>query len=427
MVMAEIKLNQYIFTFALRVLNAAGQIALSFIILKAYGVEKLGIFTIFLSNTMLTTLLARQGYDRTIILFQTRKRLSRYTNQLFYKYIKHIALIAPLAGGINLAAYAFATDGLPETGLLFIIILLPFVVAISFMVAGYFIGAGNIVAATIQQPGFSAGITTIAIAVAISMGLKPDLLIVFFVSTCLVAVLGIIHILLQFEILRGSGIEKIARDRKGVMEISRNTSMRYLFINLFTTFSSVYFFAYLALFVTPAEIGSFRAVERLAMVIAFNLSFINIIMPGNAIKLFNTNERFKFDQAIRNTFLFQYVTGLGLFVSMIIFKEPVMLWIEVDSMVLFTLPLLAQLINALTGPVRVILMYLGGQKILQTSVALETLGSMILYWVCYKLYGVDGLAMGYFIAIATPNLLLALIVYRMYGIIPFPLVRVPNQ
>jgi hypothetical protein len=193
-------------------------------------------------------------------------------------------------------------------------------------------------------------------------------------------------------------------------------------INFFTTFSSVYFISFLALFVPHDDIGQFRVVERLALVIAFNLTFINIILPASAIGQRLANDHARFERAMRQTFLFQYATGLGIFLVYLVFANRIMAWIGIDNLALFLLPLAAQLINALTGPVRVILMYMNGQGVLQVSAIIETIGSALLYWVLYGAYGITGLAIAYFLAIALPNVVLAWIVHARFGIVPLPFV-----
>jgi len=72
--------------------------------------------------------------------------------------------------------------------------------------------------------------------------------------------------------------------------------------------------------------------------------------------------------------------------------------------------------------VRVILMYMKGQRVLQVSAIIETFGSALLYWILYDTYGMVGLAVAYFLAISLPNIILAGIVYKRFGVVPLPFV-----
>ena len=116
------------------------------------------------------------------------------------------------------------------------------------------------------------------------------------------------------------------------------------------------------------------------------------------------------------------LTGLGIFLFYLLFMDGILAWIGVHNVLLYVLLLSAQLVNALTGPVRVILMYLNGQKVLQVSAIVETFGSALLYWILYGAWGLTGLAVAYFLAISVPNIILAWIVYSRFGIVPLPFV-----
>jgi O-antigen/teichoic acid export membrane protein len=371
---------------------------------------------------MLASLLTRQGFDRTLTLFAVRPRAATHTILLFFTYIRLVLISTPLSGLLNIAVCYVTIGASPSIALALILFILPTLVAISFLTAGYHTGFGRTISASIQQPGFSAALTA-AISTAMHYwGASPDVVIVYFVVTALLSCFGF------YRILRGSGqpMRQLAKNAAGlkvsIRELASRYSRRYLVINFFTTFSSVYFISFLAFFVSTDVIGQFKIVERLAMVIAFNLSFINIILPASAISHRLVKDQSRFDKSIRLTFLFQYVTGCGIFLTYLAFMNPIMDWMQIDNIAMYILLLSAQLINALTGPVRVILMYLGGQQILQTSAIVETFGSAILYWILYNAFSLTGLAVGYFTAIATPNLILAWIVHRRYGIIPLPFV-----
>jgi O-antigen/teichoic acid export membrane protein len=408
-------------TLVLRVVNAGGQVAISLILLKAYGSEAVGYFAIFLSNTMLASLVSRRGFDRTLTLFAVRPRASRYALPLFRSYARNIAWWTPLVGLLNLLIYHATIAQPPSIGTTVALFLAPTMVALSSLAAGYFTGSGKTVAATLQQPGFSVAVTAFVLSLCFLLGIALDVVATYFaVATCL-ALFGMQRLLRHTAATRsssGTGDRATGRMYRMALHYSR----RYLVINFFTTFSSVYFISFLALFVPNDAIGQFRVVERLALVIAFNLTFINIILPARAIGQRLANDHSQFDKAMRQTFLFQYATGFGIFLVYVVFTRQIMAWIEVYDLALYLLPLAAQLINALTGPVRVILMYMKGQRVLQVSAIVETFGSALLYWVLYRAYGMVGLAVAYFLAISLPNIILAGIVYARLGIVPLPFV-----
>lgn len=402
--------------------TAAGQVAISLFLLKAYGAAAVGLFAVFISNTMLASLISRQGFDRTLTLFAVRSRASRHALPLFRSYARSIVLWLPLTGLLNVLVYLVTIPQAPAPGTIVQLLLLPTVVALSSLASGYFTGTGRTTAATVQQPGFSVAVTALVLASCFELGAELDVYATYFAIAAVLAAWGLLRILRSRP---GAGTEPAAAGTGApvrIARLARGYSRRYLVINFFTTFSSVYFISFLALFVAHDLIGQFRVVERLALVIAFNLTFINIILPAGAIGRWLDKDHARFERAMRQTFLFQYATGLGIFLLYLAFMDRIMAWIEVDNPFLYLLPLVAQLVNALTGPVRVILMYLGGQRVLQVCAVAETLGSALLYWWLYAAWGVTGLAVAYFIAIAVPNLVLAAIVYARFGIIPLPFV-----
>lgn len=402
--------------------TAAGQVAISLFLLKAYGAAAVGLFAVFISNTMLASLISRQGFDRTLTLFAVRSRASRHALPLFRSYARSIVLWLPLTGLLNVLVYLVTIPQAPAPGTIVQLLLLPTVVALSSLASGYFTGTGRTTAATVQQPGFSVAVTALVLASCFELGAELDVYATYFAIAAVLAAWGLLRILRSRP---GAGTEPAAAGTGApvrIARLARGYSRRYLVINFFTTFSSVYFISFLALFVAHDLIGQFRVVERLALVIAFNLTFINIILPAGAIGRWLDKDHARFERAMRQTFLFQYATGLGIFLLYLALMDRIMAWIEVDNPFLYLLPLVAQLVNALTGPVRVILMYLGGQRVLQVCAVAETLGSALLYWWLYAAWGVTGLAVAYFIAIAVPNLVLAAIVYARFGIIPLPFV-----
>jgi O-antigen/teichoic acid export membrane protein len=402
------------------VATAAGQVAISLVLLKAYGAAAVGLFAVFISNTMLASLIARQGFDRTLTLFAVRSRASRHALPLLRSYARTIVLWLPLTGLLNVLAYLATIPQAPAPFTTIQLLLLPTVVALSSLASGYFTGTGRTTAATVQQPGFSVAVTAVVLASCLALGAEPDVYATYFAVAALLAAWGLLRILRGRPGAEPAGAAGAAPTR--IARLARGYSLRYLVINFFTTFSSVYFISFLALFVAHDLIGQFRVVERLALVIAFNLTFINIVLPAGAIGRWLAKDQARFDRAMRQTFLFQYATGLGIFLLYLVFMDRIMAWIEVDNPALYLLPLVAQLVNALTGPVRVILMYLGGQRVLQVSAMAETFGSALLYWWLYAAWGLTGLAVAYFISIAVPNLVLAGIVWARFGIVPLPFV-----
>jgi len=409
-------------TLLLRVVNAAGQVAISLFLLKTYGPATVGYFAVFLSNTMLASLLSRQGFDRTLTVFAVRPKASLHTLPLFRSYVRSIVIWSPLTGLVNVVVYYATIGQISSVGMAIALLLLPAVVAISSLAAGYFTGFGRTVAASIQQPAFSVALSTLVLAAFFTLGVQLDIYATYFYVAASLALVGLHRILRRPANRQTNSTATRKLPAKRIRLLSMRLSRRYLVINFFTTFSSVYFISFLALFVSSDSIGQFRVVERLALVIAFNLTFINIILPAGAISQRLARNHDRFDRAMRLTFLFQYATALPIFLVYLLFMSQITAWLEVDNMVLYMLLLGAQLINALTGPVRVILMYLNGQYVLQISAIAETLGSVLLYWVLYRAYGLTGLAIAYFLAISVPNLVLACVVYARYGIIPLPFV-----
>jgi O-antigen/teichoic acid export membrane protein len=409
-------------TLVLRGVNAAGQIAIALFLLKAYGAATVGYFAVFISNTMLASLISRQGFDRTLTAFAVRPRASAHAQPLFWSYARTIAAWSPLTGMLNVLAYRPTVGQISSVGMVILLLLLPAIVALSALAAGYFTGFGRTVAASVQQPAFSVALTAAALAGALLIGIRPD---VYATYSCVAAGLALVglHRIRRDAHAGGTGVARSHRRLPaGIRRLSLQFSRRYLVINFFTTFSSVYFISFLALFVSGESIGEFRVVERLALVIAFNLTFINIVLPGAAIRQRLAGDHDRFDRAMRLTFLFQYATAIPICVVYLLFMGRITAWLGIDNAWLYVLLLGAQLINALTGPVRVILMFLNGQRVLQVCSIAETFGSALLYWVLYSAYGVTGLAIAYFLAISVPNLLLAWIVHARFGIIPLPFV-----
>lgn len=420
--MVNKKLLLLIITLGLRVFNAAGQLALTWFLLKAFGKSTTGIFTVFVSNTMLTSLLLRQGFDRTLVLVGVKNKLSRLADPLFGLFAKKILVVSPFIGLINLAMFYF-TSGVPETKQLAVIVFaLPILFACSFLVAGYFTGAGKTVSATLQQPGFSAGITAIILIVTYKETLSQNIYLTYVLVVFSVTLYGLLRVFINKPVNKTQRSVPVNL-KPLIIKKTRAYSARYLIINFFTTFSSVYFISYLALFVSDSTIGEFKVVERLAMVISFNLSFINVILPSKSINKYNSNNMDGFAKSVQDTLMFQYITAIAVFLPLVLFGDYVMEYLEVDNPKLYYFLLFAQLINALTGPVRIFLMYMGGQNILLLSAVLETIGSMILYWLLFNWGGSTGLAYAYFIAISTPNLILSWVVYKRFGIIPLPFTK----
>jgi hypothetical protein len=405
-----------------RVATAAGQVAISLFLLKAYGAAAVGLFAVFISNTMLASLISRQGYDRTLTLFALRPMASRHAPSLFRSYARSIVLWLPLTGLLNVLVYLATIPQAPTPGTIVQLLLLPTVVALSSLASGYFTGVGRTTAATVQQPGFSVAVTAFVLAACFALGVPLDVYATYFAVAILLAASGLLRILRGRPGAPTGPAATAGGIPAHIARLARGYSRRYFIINFFTTFSSVYFISFLALFVAHDLIGQFRVVERLALVIAFNLTFVNILLPASAIGQRLAKDHARFEQAMRQTFVFQYATGLGIFLIYLVFMDRIMAWIEVDNPFLYVLPLAAQLVNALTGPVRVILMYLGGQRVLQVCAVAETFGSALLYWVLYAAWGLTGLAVAYFLAIAVPNLVLAGIVHSRFGIVPLPFV-----
>ena len=175
----------------------------------------------------------------------------------------------------------------------------------------------------------------------------------------------------------------------------------------------------LGIWSTAAEVGIFAVASRTALFISFSLLAVNSIAGAQFAALHYQNDHERLTKSARHAIRITTLAALPLFLLCIIAPDWIMsIFGEefvIGSTVLVVLAI-AQFINAATGPVELLLMMSGQERLVQTNVmAVGALNIMLYIWLVPN-YGAMGAAIAFAIGIAIKNLISVWLVQRHLGI-----------
>lgn len=405
-----------------RVISALGVFAFGVMLARLLGATDSGLFYLALALVSVPAVLSRAGLDGTVVRFvaahlakgETTAAGIIYTRTgILILLLAFLASVALYAGAEVLAVTVFDKAPLADAlrGMVFVLVPLAL-----FMLHGQLLQAEkNVAAAVLVQTGLLPLLMTLAFVLApVNWDLSQA--ISAYVTGAFVTLLVSL-----FWYHRHSAYRPVIHsdyDFAPLIKSARSLAVSDLINKIIQPWAPVIF---LGLWGTAANIGLFAAANRLAALVVFATVPVNRMLAPKMAAFWAQGDRSHFFRLSRQATLLMLAVSVP--VALALFLAPELL-LELfgseftGAVVLLWVLAGGQLLNALTGPVRSMLIMTGHEQDHRLSSAA---GGAIILLLCFAL--IPGMqAVGAAVAAAAGmvvnNLVAAVLVWRRLGVVP---------
>ncbi len=183
----------------------------------------------------------------------------------------------------------------------------------------------------------------------------------------------------------------------------------------------------LGIWVSTAEIGIFGAATRLALLVSFLLISLNNVIAPKFAELFAKGDLVAMGQIARRSSAMLTLLVSPVFLLMFLYRKEVMGLFGPEfaaGSTILAILLVGQLVNLISGSVGFLLMMSGNEKIIRNITMYAALLQFVIVLMLVPMLGGIGAAIATAIAMAMKNLLSVHAVYKKFGIITIPGVKV---
>ncbi|WP_153445953.1 MATE family efflux transporter [Vibrio algicola] len=411
-----------IMTIISRIITVSGSLLLSIFVANKFGPLYLGYFSLSLVILNGVNLLNKNGFDVYYIKhgFDVDNELMRLDLffTLCFKLLKrslYIVLLIALLGG---AWVYYDNSNEVISNFVFLLLALPFF-SMAYLFSAFYKASQKPSIACLFEIG-SISMLTVLMTYFYSCTMNVfDFNIVsrmFFLSSVLVSIIGIYSVFFKAD--------------KRLISLNKNHTYSKRETNDFLTVSilgyiQVSMFTYICSFMLSGQdLGVFKAIEKVALVISFVLVVINSILMPKFSFLYRKKEIKKLENLMQSGVKICFILTLP-YVLFVLFFPNTILSIFGNGFsghgIVLNIMCLAQWFNVILGSVGSILNMTGHQRdVKNISFFIMCVMLLIAPVAIYK-YQLFGAALAYLIYLSSQNILLFLFVYKRLKISPIPL------
>ncbi len=405
-----------------RIVAALAVFSFGVMLANVLGASDSGLFYLALALVSVLASLSRAGLDGSVIRF-VATHLSRNENEMagaiYLRTVVFVGVVALLAGfALNLgadllAARLFSKPELADAlgGMSWV--LLPMAL---FMLHGQFLQAERFVgAAVLVQTALLPLVMTLVLVVAPPQWGLSETVWTYFGAT-LLTLLTAVMLIRRYSACRP--VARTAYDYRELIASARSLAVADLVNKIILPWSPVIL---LGLWSTAASVGLFAAANRLAVLVVFACEPVNRMLAPQMAVLWSEGEQASFFRLSRQAALL--MIGASLPVALVLFIVPQTLLALfgpefVDAGLMVVILAAAQLFNALTGPVRSMLIMTGNERDHRLScVASGVVMVLLCVALIPELHGV-GAALATAAALVVNNVVAAWLVWHRLGVVP---------
>ncbi|MDX8389643.1 MAG: oligosaccharide flippase family protein [Mariprofundaceae bacterium] len=404
----------------LRLLGAGAQFIFSVALARLYGADGLGVYTLALSFTVISSVLARWGLDQAalkLVAIYAEKGEWGKVRAVQLHAMKLVMLISVIITTLLLISsqwlveYLFHQQGLSALLSILALAIIPFsglnLIAECLRavkkVSAYTV-IQSVLVAIVAMAGvllldqFEIGVQSAAYAYVFAC------YITFFVALCVWR-----HIILQKKISTKTNLDLKLFE----------TASPMAWVTIVATLMSFSETVLLGLFRSSDEIGIYSASLRFALLTSFIVIAFNSVLAPKFASLIRDNEKSMVQELARNSAVLMLLAALPLLVVFIFFPEYTLQLFgdefEKGGRVLVILAL-AQMVNVGMGPAGLLLMMGGHERVMRKLSLYTWIISAGAGLLLIPLYGAIGAACSAFIGIVLLNILAVLGVRKYMGI-----------
>ena len=399
-------LRKVSFVFIVKLCAVSVNFLMSMLVARKLGLTEAGYFFFGFSVVNLLSVIARQGYDLSIVKhlgILTKDSCDECSSALLVLLLR-VFLVASFIGGIfyifadGLAINVFNMPGVKDSLSVAILVLIPFsllrILAHAFL--GMRSGTWGAIFLNLSTPLFF-----LISLIFIEIELAVQAMNIYLVCSLVSFILSLIIWKLHFGI-------KIKNVQKGIL-VNINQTAKKMFPNqVLTIFYQWGNVLLIGLFLPASDISLFTAAQKTAVLMSFLLISVNAVISPEFASSYEKKDYRK----IRSLFLFAlkilaFSGSAALFFTLVFATEIMSVFGEgfhAGSLLLIIMAL-GQFINNCTGPVGVLLQMSGNEMVVLRNTMISCAIIFIGGFVFIPIYGVISAAVVLSIALSVQNLL----------------------
>tara|TARA_B110000208_G_scaffold137577_1_gene166183 strand:+ start:159 stop:1466 length:1308 start_codon:yes stop_codon:yes gene_type:complete len=406
-----------------RLLAAVGNFSFFVAIGKLFGADGIGVFTIAQSVLIGSSILSRQGMDNTLMCYVGK----HHTSTVIRFYFKWAA-IRLLRNGIVCSLVVFLSaniltvffDAPALKNIIFGVAISVVPYSLCLLVAGFMKGVSKPVVACLFENGGVFAVTTVALLVINEIyGLKVEN--TGWALACGSIMSCTLGLLLTFIIVRD---EKLSDTVTVEIAALRKSSKHYFALGVGDFIQNVVGIFVLGSYLSNTQLGVFKCIERLAVLLNIVMLGINSVFPPRFSYLHSVKDVKGLKGASRLSIFLCTIFSIPIISFSLVFPETLIgIFGEEfrEYRVLVQIVAVAQIINVITGPMDLLLNMTGNEELCCRIILISKLIGVIALFIAVRSFAVEGAVVAYVAVIAVQNGCLLVSVWKKLGIVMLPL------
>lgn len=410
-------------SFLFRILGAASQLVFSLLAARLFGAEGYGVYALALSITVIVSTLSRWGLDQS-----TLKHLSVFADQgqwgavkeAFSKAFFMVAGLSVLATAPVYLLAAWLADVLfAEPGLVVMLRIMAFSIfpfALLNLIAESLRALKKVGLYTLVQGLFIPVLSSVILAGGYFAGSEVSFVAFAYVSACYLTL--IIALLIWGRTFRQTSDTAMQGGCVASLSLLKTASpMAWVaLVGMMMSFSETIL---LGVFHTSAEVGIYAIALRLALLINFVIIAFNSILAPKFAALHQQGAAARMEALANSSVRIMLLLTVPVFAVFFMVPDYLLLIFRpefTDASTALVILAFGQLFNILSGPVGVILLMSGHEKVMRKNVFLAAMTSFSAGLLLIPSFGVAGAACAATLGMFILNFLTAWAVRKLLGI-----------
>ncbi|MBY5985165.1 hypothetical protein KUW18_13795 [Halomonas sp. DP5Y7-2] len=404
-----------------RAIIVVGSVGLTIFLGRSTGAEGLGQFSILQSIIMGAGIIATCGTDLAILKFASGDKETRSKSILIYA-LKVVAiplvLIVVVLGIMSEAIYAFFNFSFSTSAwLIFTVAITSYVVlniTSSFLKARTFAFRGSI-----AEPAI---IPIVALVCCITGYYASDFLSLDFIVKSYLAASALALFFSLFSICYSFGKGGLVELNRTEKKAFKHSAQHFFVYNIMGLSQSVGLILIVAAALPPADMGVFKAVERIVVLANVVIMMLNSFIPPKIAHAYQQKDYTKIQHLVDFSCMAGVICFLPVFLICVMFPEAVLSifgeGFEGGASVLVFM-VSAQMFNVATGPMLYLLNMTGHQMIATLILSFVTVVILPAAYYFSHILGLQGAAYSMAALYTVPKLILVFICLRKVKVFPF--------
>lgn len=390
---------------------------------RVLGAEKAGVFFIGLTILTIGSVIGRFGLENTMLKIVANNSKDENWGLIINSHKKSTEYVLLLSSMITLIVFfgsdiisslLFSTDNMSSYFRVVSISIVP--LALSVVNAQSIQGMKRIKESTVV---LNLSIPFLALVFAPYLVIKYDVLGAAIAYTIAIVLTYFISLYLWKKLLPKNIIQENIHDTKMILE----SCIPLFWVSVMQMTINWFSYIVLGVYSTEADVGVLGMAIRVVTLLGFFLMAVNSITAPKIAEMYNKNNHYALENMCRGASTLLLYATLPFVVIIFLFANRVIGLFGDEFIgygVVLQVLVIGQLVNIITGPVGILLIMSGNERIMRNNLFITMLVCVLLNIILIPVYGLIGAAVSFSLSMAIQNVLSLYKVRKIMNIYTLP-------